>query len=227
MKKTRINLLSSRVDYQRIEKYFFYIRACAIGSGILFFVALSYIFFHLNNQNSKIQRFLNQKKMYLLQLQDKKDIEAQMMYIEKKYEVIQQFEKDDVRALPYYNLLITALSQNSQTQSPPPSQLIGSSSANLASMSAQVQNSTRGILKTFFIDKGRNVEFKVAFSNFSSLVDFTKFVESDTFLKNFERLSLKSFSLSNLSSLDQPTSAKERYELSLRGKFILINETNN
>lgn len=228
MKKTKINLLLSKVDYQKIEKYFAYIRISAIASCIVFFAVFIYMFLQLNAQNSRLEKLLSQKKSYLEQLKDKKDIEAQLLYIEKKYGVIKGFEKDDVRALPYFNLLVTALSQNTpSTNSPSLQPAIASLSGNLASISAQVQVNTRGTLKNFFIDKNRSVEFKVTFSNFSSLIDFTKFVESDSFLKNFERLSLKSFSLSGLSSFDQSVAKKENYELSLSGKFILMHETNN
>lgn len=229
MKKTKINLLSSRVDYQKIEKYFFYVRVAAIASCVVFFGVFLYMFLRLNNQNSRLQTLLEQKKSYLEQLQDKKDIEAQLLYIERKYDVIKEFKKDDVEALPYFNLLINALSQStsSSTNASAPAVPVASLSGNLASISAQVETSAKGTLKDFFIDKGRSVEFKVVFNDFPSLIDFTKLVESEKFLKNFEWLSLKSFSLGGLSSTEPGAAKKENYELSLNGKFILMNETKN
>jgi hypothetical protein len=76
-------------------------------------------------------------------------------------------------------------------------------------------------LKVFSISKNRDVAFTVAFGDINSLLSFFRFIESDEFLKNFESVSLKSFS-----ALGEGKT-KENYELAFTGRFIELHETKN
>lgn len=188
MKKTKLNLLTNKGNYQKIEKVFSFIR-------LLFYIQLGvlvvlFLFFFISTmkQNSAIDGLLEQKKFLLQSLQNKEDDEAKLIYVQDKYQAIKNFLKDDARPLPYYDLLNSALFSST-----------GSSG-----------------LKSFLISKNREVNFSVAFVNFNDLLSFLRFIESDKFLKNFEQVSLKSFSLVG----DSKT--KENYELAFVGKFIEI-----
>lgn len=188
MKKTKLNLLVNRENYQKIEKIFSFIR-------ILFYIQLSFLavlflFFFISTlrQNNAINGLLEQKKTLLQALQTKKDDEAKLIYLQDKYSTIKNFLKDDARSLPYYDLLNSSLSSST-----------GSAG-----------------LKSFLISKNREVEFSVAFINFNDLLSFFRFIESDSFLKNFEQVSLKSF------SAIENSASKQNYELAFVGKFIEI-----
>jgi hypothetical protein len=96
--------------------------------------------------------------------------------------------------LPYYDLLNSALGTSTES----------------------------AVLKSFKINKNREVDFSVAFNNFTELTNFFGFVESEPFLKNFATLSLKNFF-----ALNENDQNKENYELSFTGQFITINENKN
>ncbi len=144
-------------------------------------------------QNKTIKSLFEQKKILLQSLKDKEAYEAKVSYLEKKYSFLKEFLKDDAQTLPYYNLLNSALS--------------------LSTQSAQ--------LRSFKIDKNRHVDFTVIFNNFSEMMAFFKFIESEKFIKNFENIILKSFSISI------GEQENESYELSFTGRFIPLNETKN
>lgn len=188
MKKTKLNLLTNRADYQKIEKIFsfirwlFYLQLCILALLFLFY------FTSFLRQGNTIQRLVSQKKSLLESLQNKQGDEAKLLYVQDKYQVIQNFLKDDARSLPYYNLLNSALSRSTESAT----------------------------LKSFLISKNRDVTFTVAFVNFNDLLSFFRFIESDAFLKNFEQVSLKSFSSLGGSK------TKESYELAFSGRFIEI-----
>ena len=70
------------------------------------------------------------------------------------------------------------------------------------------------MIKSFSIDKSRDASFTIGFANFSELNSFFKFIESDVFLKNFEAVTLKSFSV-----VGAQEEATENYEISFAGRF--------
>ncbi len=194
MKKTKINLLISREDYRKLENFFYRLRILVAVVGIIFFGILLFFFTFLSQQNKTITSLLEQKKLILQSLKNKENEEAKIVYLGKKYLALKEFIKDDANFLPYYNLLNSALSE--------------------ATQSAE--------LKLFKITKNREADFTVNFDNFSQVMSFFKFIESETFLKNFEKIVLKSFSI-NTDEIDK----KENYELTFTGHFIPINENKN
>lgn len=193
MKKTKLNLLTNREDYQKIEhlfefiRWFFYIQ---LGILVILFV---FFLISLANQNNKINNLLNQKKISLESLKDKEADETKLLYIQNKYQALKDYLKDDARSLPYYNLLNSALSKSTESAT----------------------------LKSFLISKNRDVSFTVSFAHFDELLSFFRFIESDEFLKNFEKVSLKSFTALG----DSKT--KQNYELAFTGRFIELHETTN
>lgn len=186
MKKNRINLLVSREDYQKYESFFEQLKLSAAVLTIILFVIFISVYLVLRNKFSFYENMNLQKKTYLRLLSERRGDEAKINYIQKKYLDLKTFLKDDASTTPYYQLLSDAIKDSSQ-------------SANL---------------KSFEVDKDRMVSFTIVFSTFNKLMDFLKFAESQTFIKNFENISLKNFVVMG------DKEKKESYELSFSGKFI-------
>lgn len=189
MKKTKINLLSSRNDYLKYERIFSYIRISSIVLGLIFFVILIIYLGLIAINLRKIDQLTVIKKQLLVQLQSKDLEQANIILINQKFKALKDFLKEDAKSLPYYNLLSTALLSSSES----------------------------GTLKSFSIAKNRETNFNVGFQNFSELMSFFRFVESQKFLKNFEKVSLKNFT-----AIQNTKDQKEKYELTFSGIFIAI-----
>ena len=129
-----------------------------------------------------------QKKTYLQQLTERKDDEAKINYIQKKYTDFKTFLKEDASSLPYYQLLSDAIKNSSESAT----------------------------LKSFQVNKDRESSFTITFTVFDTLRDFLKTAESQTFIKNFENITLKNFVVIG------DKEKNENYELSFSGKFIPI-----
>ncbi|OGK18341.1 hypothetical protein A3G67_03550 [Candidatus Roizmanbacteria bacterium RIFCSPLOWO2_12_FULL_40_12] len=165
MKKTKINLLSDRQDYARLERYFLFLRIGVLLYAFVLFGIIAIFAYFLFQQNNQVQSLLEKKKTYLTTLNVQKEDEAKLIYISKKVNAYQTFLKDDARFLPYFTLLNNTLKTSSQA----------------------------GTLSGFVIDKNRDVEFKLSFARLEDMLASFKFVESDQFLQNFEELSLVKF----------------------------------
>lgn len=137
-----------------------------------------------------------QKKTYLQLLTERRSDEAKINYIQKKYLDLKTFLKDDAASVPYYQLLSDAIKDSST--------------------SLTINSSESASLKSFEINKERLASFTISFSAFDELMNFLKFAESQTFIKNFENISLKNFVF--IGDKDK----MESYELSFSGKFIPI-----
>ena len=190
MRKTKINLIVSREDYQKYEGFFYSLKILIFILIFIFLVIFVSFFIILNNENKVFNRLTDQKKFYLTALQEKKGDEAKIFYMQKKYADLKTFLKDDAFSAPYYKLLTSALKESTESSN----------------------------LESFEINKDRKVAFTIAFTGFPQLVNFFKFIESETFIKNFENISLKSFSV--IGNVEK----KENYELSFIGKFIQLKE---
>lgn len=165
MKKTSINLLVNREDYQRYENFF---ERLKLSTTILtFFLFIIFVSFYLTIRKkfNTFEQMNLQKKTYLQLLTERRPDEAKINYIQKKYLDLKTFLKDDASSTPYYQLLSEAIKNSSQTAS----------------------------LKSFEVNKDREASFTIIFSNFEKLMDFLKFAESKEFTNNFENISLKNF----------------------------------
>jgi hypothetical protein len=197
MKKTKINLLSGKDEYLKIQKSLQIFHSAIVLYTFLFVAAVLVFVFIQYRQNQNIQDLIDQKRSLLLSLSNSKDQEAKLVFVAKKVKAYNQFLLDDAHFLPYYNLLISALKTSSES-------LGGTSSATL---------------NAFSIDKDRTSTFTLSFSSVAEMLDSFRYIESTTFLKNFEQLSLSGLNLgANFSD----------NTLSFKGKFIkLANETTN
>ena len=189
MKKLNINLIINREDYQKYQIYFEYLKISLIVLVFVFF-SLFFILFLILKNKTDLEKKLNLQKGTLLEiLKDKKVDEVKISYIGKKYQDLSSYLKDDAFSSPYYAFLNSAIQESSE--------------------SAQ--------LETFLITKSRDVDFTIAFTDFPQLMSFFKFIESETFLKNFETISLKSFSV-----IGATENQKENYELSFAFNSLII-----
>ena len=185
MKKNRINLLISREDYQKYEGFFEQLKLSAAVLTVILFIIFISVYLVLKNKFSLYENMNLQKKTYLQSLSERRGDEAKINYIQKKYLDLKTFLKDDAASLPYFELLSDAIKDSSESAS----------------------------LKSFEVDKDRLASFTIVFSTFDKLMDFLKFAESQTFIKNFENISLKNFVVMGNKE------KKESYELSFSGKF--------
>lgn len=186
MKKNRINLLVSREDYQKYENYFEQLKLSATALTVILFILFISLYIFLKNKFNLYEDMNLQKQTYLQLLTKRVGDEAKINYIQKKYSDLKTFLKDDASSTAYYQLLSDAIKDSSESAS----------------------------LKSFEVNKNRLTSFTISFSAFDKLMDFLKFVESQTFIKNFENISLKNFVI--LGEKEK----KESYELSFIGKFL-------
>ncbi len=188
MKKNRINLLVNREDYQMYENVFEHLKLSAAVLTFILFIFFISFYLILKNRFNLYEKMNLQKKTYLQLLTERRSDEAKINYIQKKYSDLKTFLKDDAASTPYYQLLSDAIQNSSQAAS----------------------------LKSFEVNKDRITSFTISFSNFDKLTEFLKFAESQIFLENFEKISLKNFAITG------DKEKKESYELSFTGKFIPI-----
>jgi hypothetical protein len=191
MKKTRINLIVNREDYHKTETFFSYLKLSIFIIFILFLLVSSFFLILFKQKNNQLKIINLEKQSVLRLINENSQKFAQLNYLRQKYKLLKTYIKDDANSSPYYSLLNEALKD--------------------ASNSAQINE--------FNIDKDRRVDFTIAFSDFPSLRNFFKIIESQKFLKNFESIYLRSFNVIG-ATIDR----KENYELSFYGKFIPINK---
>lgn len=165
MKKTRINLLSSKQDYYKIEGYFGLFRSFLLLYSVILFIIIGGLGIFLIIQSFQIRSAQNQKKNLLTHLTTYKTDEVKLIRLSKKLNAYHAFIKDDARFIPYYELLISTLQQSSQSAT----------------------------LKDFTIDKSRSMQFKIAFNSFEEMTRSFQFIESDKFKQNFISLDLVDF----------------------------------
>lgn len=191
--KKQINLLVNREDYKKYEDFFFYFKNATYGLVIIFLITSVFFLINLINQNKQIA-YLTLKKTNILKIINlNAEKYVQLNYLNKKYNDLNNFLKDDAHSLFYYSILNNSLKDSS-----------GSSQ-----------------IKKFNIDKNRKFDLTITFNDFTSLNNFLKFIENDKFLKHFEKIYLKNFTIIG-ATLDK----KENYELSFYGVFLPIDKIN-
>ena len=163
MKKSSINLLVNREDYQKYENLFQRFKLTAALLTIILAVIFAYFYFSIKNKFNVYEKMNLEKKNYLQLLTERRKDEAKINYIGKKYSDLKNFLKNDAASVAYFELLSNAINNSSESAK----------------------------LKSFVVDKTRNTSFEITFSLFEKMMDFLKFAESEIFLNNFENISLK------------------------------------
>lgn len=184
--KKRINLLKQN-RYVGNEKLIKRIMLSATVIGLIIFI----IFLFLNYLNlrtgNQIKDLNSEKQKALIYLLENKDNEAKLQYFKSKENQLIKYNKNDAHFLPYYEVLEKAIQPASNSST----------------------------LDSIDIDKDRNVSFTVRFNDFQATLNFLKYVESDTFLNNFNRLVLSNINLIDLS---------KNYQFTFNGNFKEIND---
>ncbi|EKE14222.1 MAG: hypothetical protein ACD_12C00619G0001 [uncultured bacterium] len=163
MKKSSINLLVNREDYQKYENLFQRLKLTAALLTVILTIIFAYFYFSIKNKFNIYEKMNLEKKNYLQLLTERKKDEAKINYIGKKYSDLKNFLTNDSASVAYLELLSNAINDSSESAK----------------------------LKSFVVDKTRNTSFEITFSLFEKMMDFLKFAESEIFLKNFENISLK------------------------------------
>ncbi|QQG43921.1 MAG: hypothetical protein HYW86_03565 [Candidatus Roizmanbacteria bacterium] len=186
IKKKRINLFSK--TSRKSFSLFFTDKVVlyATISGIMLFIIFVSLNFINFTQKNKIQSLLQEKQKYLKFFIDNQNEDAETKFFLLKKDQLNKFLKDDARFLPYYNVLNESIG-------------IASSTAKIEALS---------------IDKKKNTAFTLSFEDYDAMYNFIKYIESETFTKNFDELTLKSFFLTQL-----PSSNTNGYKLSFEGLF--------
>ncbi|MEK7522528.1 MAG: hypothetical protein AAB569_03035, partial [Patescibacteria group bacterium] len=163
MKKSSINLLVNREDYQKYENLFQRFKLTATLLTVILTIIFAYFYFSIKNKFNVYEKMNLEKKNYLQLLTERRKDEAKINYIGKKYSDLKNFLKNDAASVAYFELLSNAINNSSESAK----------------------------LKSFVVDKTRNTSFEITFSLFEKMMDFLKFAESEIFLNNFENISLK------------------------------------
>ncbi len=154
------------------------------------FLIATFLQFQVNNEKNAL---LAEKQQILEFTLKNKDIVGKMSYFSNKSDQLQTFLKDDAQFLPYYNLLKEALTFQSSAEFTP-------------------------VLESLVIDKYKHTDFTVRFDSYEPAYAFFKYMESETFLENFNELTLVGFSLNNTGAGES-----KGYQLQFKGKFKPIN----
>jgi hypothetical protein len=158
----------------------------ATVAGSVLFVAFLILSGLVFYQKTRMNSLLKEKEEHLSYLASNKNSEADTALFIIKKEQLKQFIKDDAQFLPYYNILQNSLA--------------------LASNAATIQAMT--------LDKSRDVSFIINFTDYDLMYKYIRYIESQAFLKNFEILTLTTF------SLNQSNAALSKgYQLNFEGKF--------
>jgi len=188
MKKSNINLLINRVDYQKYGNIFERLKLTVAILTVILSVIFGYFFITLKKLATSYEKMNLEKKTYLQLLVNRRGDEAKINYIENKYKDLKNNLKDDAHSVTYYELLTNAINDSSESAR----------------------------LKSLEVDKTRNTSFTITFTLFDKMMEFLKFAESETFLENFENITLKKLII--VGEKDK----NENYELGFVGTFIPV-----
>ena len=167
--KKGINLIIKQKKYLRYENFFRALRVILLGLTIFFSITLISLFAFLFIKNRQLEQLMLEKKNLLNFLSKNKEVEAEFAYFHNKQNRLITILNQDVKFLPYYNLITDSL----KSASPEPK------------------------LDTIIINKDRSINFTLIFNDANSVIPFLKFAESDQFVNNFSQLIISEFSITS------------------------------
>ena len=167
--KKGINLIIKQKKYLRYENFFRALRVILLGLTIFFSITLISLFVFLFIKNRQLEQLMLEKKNLINFLSKNKEVEAEFAYFHNKQNRLITILNQDVKFLPYYNLITDSL----KSASPEPK------------------------LDTIIINKDRSINFTLIFNDANSVIPFLKFAESDQFVSNFSQLIISEFSISS------------------------------
>ena len=164
-----INLLQNRAKIVELQHRYSTLRKVVYGYVALFFLACIGASTYLFTLSNQLQTLDLQKTQLLQSMQGFQEQEAKLTLLGNKVNQFDTYIQDDAQFSPYYNILLEALQQSSE--------------------SAQ--------LSEFTIDKSRHATFTLKFKSFENMIASFRFIESPVFLEHFEDLSMNNFSGQN------------------------------
>jgi len=173
--KKHINLLKRQNKKDLLSFYQPKIIQGITAIGIITFIIFVFLIFRSTQLEIQYDALVSKKEKYLKLLILDKETEAKIRYFKGKQAQVNTFLLNDVRFVPYYQVLSSSLNQASNA----------------------------AILDSVVIDKNRETQFVVQFQKYDEMLSFLKYVESEVFLKNFLSLSLMNFNLSTGQALDR------------------------
>ena len=196
--KKRLNLFNRKKRFDFFSAYANKVKQYGSVIGVILFLVFVFTIIQTIAVRGQVQSLTKSKQKYLALLINDKDIEANTRYFKGKQTQLLKYEKDDANFLPYYSVLVSALSSLSQSAT----------------------------LDSIEIDKNRDATFIVKFKDYDGMVQFLKYVESEEFLINFEALSMASLNLSRSSgsTTKVQSAVNKNYQLQFKGRFKEIND---
>ncbi|MBI4974046.1 hypothetical protein HZC27_05550 [Candidatus Roizmanbacteria bacterium] len=196
--KKRLNLFNRKKRFDFFSAYANKVKQYGSVIGVILFLVFIFTIIQTIAVRGQVQSLTKSKQKYLALLINDKDIEANTRYFKGKQTQLLKYEKDDANFLPYYSVLVSALSSSSQSAT----------------------------LDSIEIDKNRDATFIVKFKDYDGMVQFLKYVESEEFLNNFEALSMASLNLSRASgsTTKVQSAVNKNYQLQFKGRFKEIND---
>ena len=196
--KKRLNLFNRKKRFDFFSAYANKVKQYGSIFGVILFLVFIFTIIQTIAVRGQVQSLTKSKQKYLALLINDKDIEANTRYFKGKQTQLLKYEKDDARFLPYYSVLVSALSSSSQSAT----------------------------LDSIEIDKNRDATFIVKFKDYDVMVQFLRYVESEEFLSNFEALSMASLNLSRSSgsTTKVQSAVNKNYQLQFKGRFKEIND---
>jgi len=196
--KKRLNLFNRKKRFDFFSAYANKVKQYGSVIGVILFLVFVFTIIQTIAVRGQVQSLTKSKQKYLALLINDKDIEANTRYFKGKQTQLLKYEKDDANFLPYYSVLVSALSSSSQSAT----------------------------LDSIEIDKNRDATFIVKFKDYDGMVQFLKYVESEEFLINFEALSMASLNLSRSSgsTTKVQSAVNKNYQLQFKGRFKEIND---
>lgn len=163
---------------------------------LIFFIAFLVVNYLIIKNKLKLNQLNSQKENDLKYLIDNKTDEAKLQYFKTKQKQLSDYYGEDAAFLPYYKVLLQALEPASDS----------------------------AVLESVTIDNNRDSTFIVKIYDYDQAINFLKFVESDDFINNFDRLILTGFDLYQQTD-DSNSNEKDSYQFSFKGNFKSLNVT--
>ncbi|OGK15592.1 hypothetical protein A3H80_03755 [Candidatus Roizmanbacteria bacterium RIFCSPLOWO2_02_FULL_37_19] len=163
-----INLLQQEKNYKRIENFLHIARMIVILFGAATFIALIVIFLLKRNISQLVDSKSSRKEQLLTELNQVQDLEAKVLLLNQKTQLMNQIVIQEPHYLDYYNTLKRYLP--------------------LATNSAQ--------LGTITLDSKKSAQVQIEFAGIIPLSEFLGRIEEDDFKNSFKLAQISRISFS-------------------------------
>ena len=149
--KKRINLLKKQKRFIQLQQFFSKFKLIIISEIIIFSIIYPIFFYLLWQKKGKIENLSANKKELLEFLIQNKALDAKFIYFRNKQLQISSIIRQSTDYFPYYNLLKESTTNQSYNVK----------------------------LDSVLIDKSKTATFTYSFVDYTNLLDFLKYAESD------------------------------------------------